>query len=325
MSSTRNEIIKILSSNNDQYISGQQISNSLHISRSAVWKHMNELKKDGYEIESKPRLGYRIIRKPEKLSANTLSWGLKTHTIGKKFIHYESIPSTQKLAHELAIDGAKHGTIIVADEQTEGRGRLGRKWESLKGDTISMSFILRPHILPYVAPQLTLLTATVIAEVIEKVSHLQPKIKWPNDILINDKKICGILTEMHAEQDQVVYVVIGIGMNMNQNDEQLFKNEHYQATSLKNETSESWDIKHFIQHIVEHFEVAYEQFMEIGFSNIKNKWEHYGFKMNEIVHYTVGKEERRGRFLGIAEDGALLMKQASGQVEKIYSAEISWF
>src|SRR5699024_2044796 len=189
-------------------------------------------KKDGYIIESKNKLGYRIVESPNKISQNTLTWGLETKWLGKTIHHKESIKSTQLLAHQYAIEGAKHGTIIIADEQTNGRGRLGRPWESKKGDGIWMSMILRPNILPYLAPQLTLLTATVVAQILENQTNVSPKIKWPNDILIDKQKVTGILTEMHAEQDKVVYVVIGIGINVNQAKENLPSNAHYHATSI---------------------------------------------------------------------------------------------
>lgn len=325
MSSTRNKLIDLLSERPSDYISGQYLSEKLNISRSAIWKHMNELKKDGYEIEAKARKGYRIVSYPKKLSENTLFWGLNTNWLGKTIIHKESIPSTQRLAHELALDGAEHGTIVIADEQTEGKGRVDRKWYSKKGDGIWLSMILRPNILPYLAPQLTLLTATVLANVIDHHANLTPQIKWPNDILINGKKMTGILTEMQAEQDQVLYVIIGIGMNINQKREDLPTELLERATSLQIETNEKWNMLPIIQEILQTFEEKYSKFLDQGFDPVKQDWENYGFRLNERLQIKSGKKTWEGIFLGIAEDGALLAQNEDGIIERVYSAEISWF
>lgn len=325
MSSTRNKLIELLSENPTNYISGQYLSEKLNISRSAIWKHMNELKKDGYVIEAKARKGYRIVSFPNKLSENTLVWGLNTKWLGKTIIHKESIPTTQRLAHELALDGAKHGTVVIADEQTEGKGRVDRKWHSEKGQGIWMSIILRPNILPYLAPQLTLLTATVLADVIDRLTEVRPQIKWPNDILINDKKMAGILTEMQAEQDQVLYVIIGIGININHTKDDFSDELLTKATSLRIETEKKWDMLPIIQEILETFENKYSNFLEQGFDPVKQDWENYGFRLKERLHIKSGNKEWEGIFLGIAEDGALLARKEDGTIEKVYSAEISWF
>lgn len=324
MSSTRNKLIQILSEQ-EAHTSGQVLSEQLNISRSAVWKHINQLKKDGYHIEGITNKGYRIISSPNKLSENTVSWGLQTECIGKNIIHKQSIPSTQKYAHELAINGATHGTIVIADEQTEGRGRINKPFHSKREQGIWMSLILRPNLLPYLAPQLTLLTATVLADVIDNNMSLRPQIKWPNDILINSKKISGILTEMQAEQDQILYVIIGIGINVNQDITDFPDSLRDIVTSLKIETEEHWELVSFIQALLKTFEEKYNQFMQDGFDSVKINWENYGFKINEQLEITTGKETWQGLFLGIAEDGALLIERELGKVEKIYSGEISWF
>ncbi len=325
MSSTRSKLIELLSKNQHQYISGQHLSNSLKISRSAIWKHMNELKKDGYDIEGVTRKGYRIVSFPEKVSENTIQWGLNTFWAGKKVYYKETIDSTQRLAHQLALDGAEHGTIVIADEQVKGKGRTGRHWQSHKSLGVWMSIILRPNILPYAAPQLTLVTATVIANLIEELTGIRPHIKWPNDILVNDKKIAGILTEMQAEQDKVNYVIIGIGLNVNQLSTDFDHASSYPITSLRMETNETWSLIKIIQQMLQIFESKFDHFMTNGFQEVKKEWEHYGFKMNEQIQIKSGQNNRYGTFLGIAEDGALLIKNEEETIEKIYSAEIMWF
>ncbi|HLR70581.1 MAG TPA: biotin--[acetyl-CoA-carboxylase] ligase [Pseudogracilibacillus sp.] len=325
MSSTRNKLIKLLADNENTYISGQHLSERLNISRSAIWKHMNELKKDGYEIEGKAKKGYRIISYPNKLSENTVSWGLETEWLGRTIVHRNSLSSTQRLAHELALDGADHGTIVLADEQTKGKGRMSRTWHSKKKQGIWMSIILRPTILPYLAPQLTLLAATVLANVIDDYIHIEPQIKWPNDILVDEKKIAGILTEMQAEQDKVLYAIIGIGINVNQNRSGLPQDIQSKATSLKIETDKNWDMLPLIQQIIETFEQKYTHYMDYGFDTVKRNWENYGFMLNKRLNIKTANEEWKGIFLGIAEDGALLAKKENGDIEKVYSAEINWF
>lgn len=324
MQSTRSKLINLLEKNKEKYISGEQLSKQLNITRSAIWKHMKELEKDGYLIEGKPRKGYRILELPNRLSENALQWGLNTEWLGKEIIHKSTVTSTQQMAHALALDNGKHGTVVIADQQTKGKGRLDREWHSAKEKGVWLSMILRPNLLPYLAPQLTLVTATILADVLSKYADVQPQIKWPNDILINNKKVAGILTEMQAEQDQINYVIIGIGLNVNQEINELPKEIQNKATSLFIETNNLLNIKDLVQNILVTFEKEYMNYINNGFSNIKQKWEHYGFKINKKIWIKTAKGRRQGVFIGIAEDGALLIKFAAGEIEKIYSGEIEW-
>lgn len=325
MESTRNKLIELLAEIGNDYISGQAISEKLHISRNAVWKHMKELEKDDYVIEAKPNKGYRIVEFPDKISENTIKWGLHTTWLGRNIIHKETTDSTQIIAHQAAQEGAAHGTVVISNEQTKGRGRLNREWHSAKNDGIWMSIILHPEILPQQAPQLTLLTATVLAEVLSEYANIKPSIKWPNDILLGQKKTAGILTEMQAEQDQIQYVVIGIGMNVNQTADKLPQKIKERATSLKIETGKTWSIRKLIQEILVKFEQVYDYYMQNGFPEIKKKWESYGFKIGETIHIKTFKKEWESEFLGVADDGALITRKANGEVTKLYSAEIDWF
>jgi len=325
MESTRNQLINLLAKSQDKYISGQSLSEELKISRSAVWKHMNELKKDGYIIEGLPRKGYRIIDFPDKMSENTLKWGLDTKWMGQEIIHKNLTSSTQTIAHELARDNAKHGTVIIADEQIKGKGRMNRDWLSAKNKGVWMSVILKPSIPPHLAPQLTLLTATVLADVIYKSTNIKPQIKWPNDLLINGKKVAGILTEMQAEQDQIQYVVIGIGINTLYELHDLPKDLRNKMTSIKLSTDTVLDSNKFLQALFTIFESTYSEYIDKGFSEIKLKWESYGFKVGKPISIKTLKRSWTAIFHGIATDGALLVKNSDGTIEKLYSAEINWF
>ncbi|WP_342745653.1 biotin--[acetyl-CoA-carboxylase] ligase [Sediminibacillus massiliensis] len=321
---TRNKLIEILSKNRDGHISGQELSLQLDISRTAVWKHMKELEKDGYGIEAVPRKGYRITDFPDKLSANTVQWGLKTNKIGRRVIHKKEVLSTQIIGHQLAAEGAPEGTVVIADEQTAGKGRMNRKWHSAKGEGIWMSIVLRPGIMPHIAPQITLMTATVLANAIQEVTGLNPQIKWPNDIMINGRKTAGILTEMQAEQDQVQYIVLGIGMNVNQLETAMPAELHKKATSLRQETGQLWNLNTLIQTILSNFESAYDHFLQYGFSDTKQKWESLAYKMGEIVTINTPGRQWKAELVGLAANGAVQVRTADNKVETLYSAEIQW-
>ncbi|MFA1820733.1 biotin--[acetyl-CoA-carboxylase] ligase [Virgibacillus oceani] len=325
MESTRNKLISLLAKEKKSFISGQVLSDELNISRSAIWKHMNELKKDGYQIEAQSNKGYRITGFPEKISENTLQWGLETEWAGRTIIHKEMVSSTQTIAHVAARNNAAHGTVVIADEQKEGKGRMNRHWHAAKDQGLWLSLILRPEIQPQQAPQLTLLTATVLADVLSSYTDTKPMIKWPNDILLNEKKCAGILTEMQAEQDQIQYIVIGIGLNVNQDEKELAGTIQKQATSLKVETGKSWSMKELFQDFMPAFEKAYDTYLENGFSEIKRKWESYGFKIGKKIRIKTMNKSWDALFTGISDDGALIIEEESGELNTLYSAEVDWF
>lgn len=324
MENTRKQLIDLLETRLDQYTSGQMLSDKLNISRAAVWKHMKELEKDGYRIEAIAGKGYMIVSHPQKISANTIKWGLHTDWLGQHVIHKPSVTSTQQIAHIAAMEGAKNGTIIVADEQTEGKGRMDRSWHSAKNKGIWMSMILRPEILPTQAPQITLLAASALAELMERTIGVTPQIKWPNDILINHKKTAGILTEMQSEQDQIRYIVLGIGINVNHDPDEMPEDIRSLATSLKIESNQKWNIQTIIQEFLTIFEKEYDQFLATGFEQVKKKWERYGYKIGEVVPVQVGKELFDAKLIGIEADGALRVKKADSTEKVLYSAEIQW-
>ncbi|WJE14070.1 biotin--[acetyl-CoA-carboxylase] ligase [Halobacillus sp. ACCC02827] len=323
MESTRKRLIRLLDQK-EGYISGQELSEQLAISRTAVWKHMNELKNDGYEIEAVQKKGYKIVSSPDKISGNTLQWGLDTKWLGHELHHYDQVESTQDVIHQMAKQGKPHGTVVIADEQVKGKGRMARNWYSPKGKGIWMSILLRPDLPPVQAPQLTLLAATVLAKMVAERSGLEPKIKWPNDLLINHKKVSGILTEMQAEQDTIQYIVLGMGMNVNQSREEIPEELHHKATSLRVEAGEEWDIQTTIQHILHLLEQSYEEFLKFGFDRVKKEWEHYGYRIGEDVTISTMKRTWEAVLVGIEPDGALLARDKEGKEEKLYSAEIHW-
>lgn len=321
-SNVRKVILNAFREANGEYISGEKLANKIGCSRTAVWKHIEELKKEGFQVEAVRKKGYLLIDHSKKLSADEIYLGLHTEEIGRSVYFYETVPSTQKLAKELALNGANHGTLIVADEQTEGRGRLVRNWYSPKGTGLWMSLIIRPEIAIQQAPQLTLLTAVAVVEAIKDVAGIQPEIKWPNDILISGKKVCGILTELQAEESHIQSLIIGIGINVNQKQEDFPSELQTIATSLKIEADKLIDRTKLLQCFCYRFEKLLNTYIDNGFLPIKQLWEGYSCSIGREITARTLNGNYHGLALGINEDGVLLLKQQSGEIREIYSADI---
>jgi BirA family biotin operon repressor/biotin-[acetyl-CoA-carboxylase] ligase len=323
MSSTKIQIIKLLESNPGAFLSGQMICEELGVSRTAVWKHIKDLQEDGYQIESLPRKGYQLIKIASSLTKERILAGLKTRELGQHLSVFSETPSTQKIAHHLAEDGAEHGTVVIADEQTNGRGRLGRQWSSPKGEGISMTLILRPDLQIRYTPQLTLLASVAVIKGIQEVTGAECGIKWPNDILFEGKKLVGILTELQAEGANVKAVIIGIGINVNTEDQSFPEELRRIACSLKTITGKEWDRVAIIQAILKHFETLYHLYLEDGFDIIKSLWETYALSLGKIIYARINTGEViKGLAKGINEDGVLLLEDGNGKLHHIYSADI---
>ncbi len=318
----RKNLLELFSQANGDFISGQKISEQLGCSRTAVWKHIEDLRNEGYELEAVRKLGYKIIRKPDKISGNEIQLGLKTKSLGH-FIHFEeTVTSTQKIAHKLAYDGAKEGTIVVTEEQTEGRGRLDRKWVSAKYKGIWMSLILRPNIPLISAPQLTLLAAVGVAQAIQEVTGLEPDIKWPNDIMISGKKVVGILTELQAEADRINSVIIGIGINVNQSKEQFPEDIQDKAASLSIMKGEKINRADLLQTVLLKIENLYNTYLENGFSVIKLLWESYAISIGKHIVARTLHNAIEGCAIGITSEGVLMLEDEHGTIHYIHSADI---
>ncbi|PLT28356.1 biotin--[acetyl-CoA-carboxylase] ligase [Peribacillus deserti] len=320
-SDLRKKLLETFHEANGEFVSGQNLADIMGCTRTAVWKHIEELRKDGYDIEAVRKKGYRINKSPDKLSGNSILLGLETKEIGKNISYHESLASTQKLAHKLADSGAEEGTLVIADEQTQGKGRLLRTWHSAKTG-IWMSLILRPRIPMQQAPQLTLLAAVAIVQAIEDTTSIFPTIKWPNDILINGKKVTGILTEMQAEADRIHSVIIGIGINVNQSLEDFPDDIKETATSLALEEGEPISRTSVIQSFLKHFEILYTLFLKEGFKPIKLLWESYAVSLGKEIKASTLTGVLYGKAIGITDDGVLLLKDSLGEIHSIYSADI---
>ncbi|WP_374193895.1 biotin--[acetyl-CoA-carboxylase] ligase [Alkalihalobacillus sp. BA299] len=318
----KEKLLEMLSEDETGFVSGEKISNHLGCSRTAIWKHIEELRKSGYEVEAVPRKGYRIKNRPNTISPHEIKVYLNTDQIGQEITYYESLPSTQEIAHRLAQEGVEEGHVVLADEQTSGKGRLGRVWHSPIGTSISMSIILRPKVSPQKAPQLTLLAAVAVVRGIEKTTGLQCSIKWPNDILLNGKKIVGILTEMQSEPDYVHSVIIGIGINVNHKQEQFSSELREIATSLAIAKGEEVSRAKLISHVFFELEALYHQYLLEGFNVIKPLWESYAVSLGKRIVARTIQGVIEGVAKGITNDGVLLLEDDEKVIHHIYSADI---
>lgn len=321
-SALREKLLEVFTHAEGEFVSGQKLSEVLGCSRTAVWKHIEDLRKEGYELEAVKKKGYRVIMKPEKITSNEIQLGLKTKTLGRTIHYEETVTSTQKIAHKLAYDGVPEGTIVVAEEQVAGRGRLDRSWYSPKYTGVWMSVILRPAIPLPKSPQLTLLAAVSIAQAIQEVTELEPEIKWPNDILFQQKKAVGILTELQAEADRINSIIIGIGINVNQTEEDFPDELIDKATSLRIEAGQKINRAELIQVILEKLEKLYEHYLENGFYPIKLLWEAYAISIGKDIIASTLNGKIYGKATGITDDGVLIIEDEQGDKHHIHSADI---
>jgi BirA family transcriptional regulator, biotin operon repressor / biotin---[acetyl-CoA-carboxylase] ligase len=321
-SQLRKDLLDAFTNAGEVYLSGQRIAELIGCSRTAVWKHIEELRREGFELEAVRRKGYRIVKTPEKITADELRLGLKTNFMGKNVHYEESVESTQKIAHRLAYENAPEGTVIIAEEQVAGRGRMDRKWHSPKYTGVWMSIILRPNIPLPKAPQLTLLAAVAIVQAIEDLTDLLPEIKWPNDILIRGKKVTGILTELEAEADRINSIIIGIGMNVNQTKEDFPSELQEIATSLFIEKGEKVSRSDLIKGIFINLEKLYLLYLEEGFLPIKLLWEGYAISIGRKITARTLSNSIIGTAQGITDDGVLIMVDEHGKTHHVYSADI---
>ncbi|TFE03700.1 biotin--[acetyl-CoA-carboxylase] ligase [Jeotgalibacillus sp. R-1-5s-1] len=322
VSEIRRSILTALSSGSDQFLSGQELAEKAGCSRTAIWKHIEDLRQAGFVIESKRKKGYRLVSKGDSIKESDLLLGLKTQTLGRTVHYFESVESTQKIAHQLAQERAPEGTLVIAEEQVTGRGRMARQWHSPKGTGIWMSLLLRPLLPPQKAPQFTLIAAVAIVEAIKEVCDLKVDIKWPNDLLIEGRKVTGILTELQADSEQIHSLIIGMGINVNQSREDFTSELSSIATSLAIEGNRQFSRSSLIQAIMKKLETHYAIYMEEGFLPIKAKWESYAVTIGRTITARTLNDEITGFASGITDEGILLLVDQSGKTHKIYSADI---
>lgn len=318
----KEKILHLLKENKNNFVSGQNLSEKLGVSRTAIWKYINTLKEEGYQIESISKRGHRLLSSPDILSFEEISENLTTKYIGKNIMYFQTLDSTNNKAKQIAKDSS-NGTLVISEEQTSGRGRLGRSWKSPKYKGIWMSIILKPEVDPMSITKITQIGAAAIIKAFEEF-HIKAYIKWPNDIIMNGKKVCGILTEMSGELNLVNYVIVGIGINVNIDINQFPDEIRALATSISNELGSYIKRKELVVSFLNNFEILYEEFIKEGTikTSIDICKKNSALIGREVKIITRGKETL-GKALDLDDNGKLVIQFDNGKVEKIFSGEVS--
>jgi BirA family biotin operon repressor/biotin-[acetyl-CoA-carboxylase] ligase len=317
----KDTLLAVLKGNAGEYVSGEKLSRKLGVSRTAVWKHIGSLRDEGYAVESSPRLGYKLVSVPDFLLPAEISEGLHTAVLGKQ-IHYRAeIDSTNRLAKQLAIDGEPEGSVVLAEQQRTGRGRMGREWSSPTGG-IWMSVILRPELAPYQVQAITLTAAVAAVEATYIATGVTPGIKWPNDLLLGKKKIAGILTEVSAEMERVNYLILGVGLNANIPGELFHGQLLGEATSLLAETGISVVRTRWVRSFLEKLEYYYFLALQEGFAEVFDSWRRYSITLGQPVTVRIADRTVTGIATDIDNHGALQLKTDAG-IETFMAGEVS--
>ena len=317
----KTEILKMLKETPD-FLSGQQLCEGLGVSRTAVWKAIRQLEEEGYAIEAVRNRGYRLVASPDVITAPELKTVLSTVWLGSQVNCFYETDSTNRQARKLAEEGAPHGTLVAADSQSAGKGRRGRARASPRGVGVWMSFILRPELSPSKASMLTLVAGMAVVAGIRQISGLSPQIKWPNDAVVDGKKICGILTEMSTEEDSIRYVVVGIGINVNT--ESFPPEISDTATSLKLSLGHELKRAPLIGAVLKSFEQYYSRFMEYGdMTGLMDEYNEMLANRKRQVRVLDPHGSYEGMALGIDKEGCLLVKREDDSVSAVISGEVS--
>ncbi|MCD6487049.1 MAG: biotin--[acetyl-CoA-carboxylase] ligase [Syntrophobacterales bacterium] len=320
---SKDQLLASLKEKRDDWVSGEFLGQKMDMTRSAIWKHIHKLKEDGYVIESSRRKGYSLRDVPEILLKNEIQEGLNTEIIGRKDIyHHRLADSTNVRAKYLADEGAAEGTVIIAEEQEQGRGRRGRSWFSPEGKGIYVSIILRPGLAPSESPKLTLMAAVAVAEALLSLTSLDVRIKWPNDIMIHGRKLAGILTEISTEMDAVEYVIIGLGLNVNIPYDLFPTDISDMATSIILETGRQFPRIRILKAYLEWLEKYYELFMKSGFGSVLKRWKELSDIIGRQVRIDLVNQSHTGEVLDVDENGVLVLKDLAGTLHRIFSGDV---
>ncbi|OHB32779.1 MAG: biotin--[acetyl-CoA-carboxylase] ligase [Desulfuromonadaceae bacterium GWC2_58_13] len=316
------DILNLFREHPGTFVSGEEISQKLGVSRTAVWKKIRLLRDLGYTIDAVTSRGYRLAASPDALMIEELRSGLDTRVVGCELVFFDETDSTNTRARELGDQGHPAGTVVIADRQTAGKGRLGRKWVSPPGVNLYTSVLLRPPILPFDGPQLTFISAVAVARAIRDVSGLSPSVKWPNDILLSGKKVAGLLNEMNAETEGVRYIILGIGVNLNMDVAQFPEDLRYPATSVALEKGEAVSRLAFARTLYRHLDRLYLTYLDQGFAPIVSAWEELCDLVGRQVEVDCQSRILRGTVEGLDTDGALLVRTDNGTREKIMAGDV---
>ena len=318
------EILNALRAAGTGAVSGAELSQSLNVSRAAIWARIEDLRKLGYEIEASPHQGYRLAAVPDVLHADDLLSRLgSTRVIGRDIRVFQETTSTNDVVEKLAHDGVKEGVVVFAESQTRGRGRMGRKWISPPGKGLWFSVLLRPNFHPQEATRLTIASATALRRAIVGLTGLQPEIKWPNDLLIWGKKVAGILTELSAELDRVRHVILGIGVDVNPVSSDFPEAVRSIATSLKIASGRHVSRAELAVAILREFDHDYARVCSGAFAALADEWEEHCTTLGRQVSIRLGQREVRGCAESLSPEGELLVRTEHGHLERVVGGDVS--
>jgi BirA family biotin operon repressor/biotin-[acetyl-CoA-carboxylase] ligase len=314
-------LLELLREHEQGYLSGEEISNRLGVSRTAVWKHIHQLEASGYRIAAVPHQGYKLLEAPDLLLPDEIRSGLKTQWLGHQMVCFHETTSTNDRAMELALGGAPEGTLVAAESQTQGRGRYQRSWLSRSHANLLFSLVLRPPWTFDQIPMITLLLAVAAARALQEHTGLAAQIKWPNDVLIRGHKVCGILTEMRTQADLITFMVCGLGINVNHAPAGPLKTK---AASLAGLTGKPLLRLPLLRRVLLEIETGYVQAKKKGLSSVLAQWPRFSCTPpgTPLKLEIAGGEKLEGTAMGIDESGALLVRMENGITRRFSSGEV---
>ena len=304
------------------FFSAEKLAQDLKINFKELKQAKKELEKWEYMIESDSKKGYKLAQIPDLLLPMEIKFDLKSKILGQEIHSYKALNSTNDLAFDLAEGEAPEGTLVVAEKQSKGKGRLGRSWFSSPKLGIWMSLILRPSILPSQAPGLSIATSLALVLTTKELTGLPAFIKWPNDVIVNNRKFCGILTELSAELDKINFVILGVGINVNHTERDFPKNLRNIATSLRIEKGEQVSRVDFLKRFLEKFEKIYLQYKKTGLLTFKDECLRHSYLLGKKIKIQVGSEILEGKAENLDDNGALILRTKEG-LKTITAGDVS--
>ncbi|MBW2058640.1 MAG: biotin--[acetyl-CoA-carboxylase] ligase [Deltaproteobacteria bacterium] len=304
------------------YVSGEELSRRLGLSRAAVWKRIRLLRDGGYGIRARTRRGYLLVEKPDVLSGREVGRNLDTRIVGRELYTFDDVTSTNDLAYEAAVKGAGEGAAVIADSQTRGRGRLNRSWISPGGKNLYLSVVLRPVIPPSLVSILTYMGAVAAAEALEEDFALGVELKWPNDVLVRGRKLAGLLNEVKAEADRVDFVVLGFGVNLNMGEEDFPHDVLNNATSVMMETGRRVSRVRFARSLLKSIDSWYRALLVHGSGLALARWEDAAAIRGKTVEVSSFGRIHRGVAEGLDQNGALILRKGEGEVIRIVAGDL---
>ena len=321
-SQTKDVILKVLLDSYGNYVPGGVLADTSGVSRAGVWKHIASLRAQGFRIQASIKKGYCLGSIPDRLFPSLVSAGLETQVIGREVHYFHSLDSTNRVAKEYALSGVSDGAVVVAEKQTKGKGRLNRTWISSAYSNILCSIIFYPTLKTSSVFRVTMLASVALARALARTCGVDAKIKWPNDVYINGKKSCGILTEFLADHDRIIYVVVGIGINVNF-DVTRYPELKDSATSLKMECGEKISRLTIFKALLEEIDFLYQDIGKSGGTQLRKEWDRYSMVMNQQVKIISGNDVLCGVAKGINDDGHLILIDHRGRKKEILCGDLS--